>query len=218
LYIRTLSNQIRPDCTWERLELNLAARQVVMEACQHFHGERYEIFAGVVMPDHVHLLVQPWLKDSGKFWTIGSILHSIKGFSSKQIPSVMPHLGKVWQDGRHEKLVVGERQFQTTVKYIYHNPVVAHLVESSEAYPYCWSNPPVDPSASVSLAVKPHGVSLASKPELTQPPTYNSTHPKTIELLRDRALNDPDEQLREWAQEQLKIHDAKIKKETSANG
>ncbi|WP_225887008.1 NACHT domain-containing protein [Nodosilinea nodulosa] len=29
------------------------------------------------------------------------------------------------------------------------------------------------------------------------------THPKTIELLRDRALNDPDEQLREWAQEQL---------------
>jgi hypothetical protein len=30
------------------------------------------------------------------------------------------------------------------------------------------------------------------------------THPKTIALLRDRALNDPDEQLREWAQEQLK--------------
>ncbi|MGF1568470.1 MAG: NACHT domain-containing protein [Nodosilinea sp.] len=31
-----------------------------------------------------------------------------------------------------------------------------------------------------------------------------ATHPKTIELLRDRATNDPDEQLREWAQEQLK--------------
>ncbi|MBD2328492.1 NACHT domain-containing protein [Alkalinema sp. FACHB-956] len=28
-------------------------------------------------------------------------------------------------------------------------------------------------------------------------------HPETIELLRDRALNDPDEQLRQWAQEQL---------------
>lgn len=54
-------------CTWERLELNLAARQVVMDACQYFHGERYAIFAGVVMPDHVHLLIQPWLKDTGKF-------------------------------------------------------------------------------------------------------------------------------------------------------
>jgi hypothetical protein len=34
--------------------------------------------------------------------------------------------------------------------------------------------------------------------------THYLTHPKTIELLRDRAINDPDEQLREWAQEQLK--------------
>jgi hypothetical protein len=30
-------------------------------------------------------------------------------------------------------------------------------------------------------------------------------------LVENRALNDPDEQLREWAQEQLKMHDAKIK-------
>ena len=30
------------------------------------------------------------------------------------------------------------------------------------------------------------------------------THLRAVELLRDRALNDPDEQLREWAQEQLK--------------
>jgi hypothetical protein len=28
-------------------------------------------------------------------------------------------------------------------------------------------------------------------------------HPKTLELLRDRAQNDNDEQLREWATEQL---------------
>jgi predicted NACHT family NTPase len=32
---------------------------------------------------------------------------------------------------------------------------------------------------------------------------YQPTHPKTIALLRDRALNDPDEQLRQWAQERL---------------
>jgi predicted NACHT family NTPase len=33
--------------------------------------------------------------------------------------------------------------------------------------------------------------------------THYATHPKTLELLHDRAINDPDEQLREWAQEQL---------------
>jgi HEAT repeats len=34
------------------------------------------------------------------------------------------------------------------------------------------------------------------------------THPKTLELLHDRALNDPDDQLRTWAQEQLKLLEA----------
>ncbi len=33
--------------------------------------------------------------------------------------------------------------------------------------------------------------------------THYPTHPKTLELLRDRAENDPNEQLREWAEEQL---------------
>ncbi|NEP03123.1 MAG: NACHT domain-containing protein [Symploca sp. SIO2E9] len=33
--------------------------------------------------------------------------------------------------------------------------------------------------------------------------THYPTNPKTLELLRDRATNDPDEQLREWATEQL---------------
>ena len=43
--------------------------------------------------------------------------------------------------------------------------------------------------------------------------TCYPTHPKTIELLRDKATNDPDEQLREWAQEQLKMQNGKLKEE-----
>ena len=37
-----------------------------------------------------------------------------------------------------------------------------------------------------------------------------STHPKTLELLHDRATHDPNEQLREWAQEQLETQNAKL--------
>lgn len=45
--------------------------------------------------------------------------------------------------------------------------------------------------------------------------SHYSNQPKTLELLCDRAVNDPDEQLREWAQEQLKIRDVKM--EISSN-
>ncbi len=39
------------------------------------------------------------------------------------------------------------------------------------------------------------------------------TYLRTLELLRDRAENDPDEQLRQWAQEQLKMQNVKLKME-----
>jgi hypothetical protein len=48
-----------------------------------------------------------------------------------------------------------------------------------------------------SMVVSPRAVALNSLL------VHYPTHPKTIELLHDRALNDPDEQLREWATEQL---------------
>ena len=37
--------------------------------------------------------------------------------------------------------------------------------------------------------------------------------PKTLKLLSDRATNDPDEQLREWAQEPLKMQNVKLEGE-----
>ncbi|GET42578.1 hypothetical protein [Microseira wollei] len=40
--------------------------------------------------------------------------------------------------------------------------------------------------------------------------THYPTNPETLELLRDRGANEPDEQLRDWAQEQLKIQNVKL--------
>ncbi|HEY9690693.1 MAG TPA: hypothetical protein V6D15_00640 [Oculatellaceae cyanobacterium] len=37
---------------------------------------------------------------------------SIKSYSAKQIPNVMLHIGKVWQDGRYEQLIKDEKEFQ----------------------------------------------------------------------------------------------------------
>src|ERR1700757_103320 len=42
--------------------LSPTARTIVLDAVGHFHDKRYELFAACVMPDHVHLLIQPWPK------------------------------------------------------------------------------------------------------------------------------------------------------------
>ena len=145
--------------TWERLELNLAARQIVLDNCLFFNEQRYQIYAAVIMPDHVHLLIQPFIKNSDgnnksasillasessegrkqlKFWTMGSILHSIKSYSAKQIPQVMNHIGKVWQDGRYDRRINNNNEFNNVWQYIKQNPVKANLVNNAEDYSFFW--------------------------------------------------------------------------------
>jgi hypothetical protein len=47
--------------------------------------------------------------------------------------------------------------------------------------------------------------------------THYPTHPKIFNLLCDRAAKDADEHLREWAQEQLKMHNEELLTEVSSN-
>lgn len=119
------------------------------------------------MPDHVHLLMKPFPKDTNsnasilladstqnqnqislaesnnnqlkpEYWSIGSILHSLKSYSAKQIPTVMNHIGKVWQDGRYDRLIRNRKEFENTWEYIKQNPVKAGLCNTPEAYQFFW--------------------------------------------------------------------------------
>lgn len=124
--------------SWEKLELTTAARQVVLDACLFFHLQRYELFSVVVMPDHVHLLMQPWAKTAVEFWSLSSILHSVKSYSAKQIPQVMLHIGTVWQPEWYDRIIRNHQEFQNTWEYIRQNPVKAKLSSVPEDYPFLW--------------------------------------------------------------------------------
>ncbi|KYC40251.1 transposase [Scytonema hofmannii PCC 7110] len=126
--------------TWEKLELTPEARQVVLNACLFFNNKRYKIFVLAIMSDHVHMLIQPWLKSENEFWSLGSIMHSIKSYSAKQIPKVMKHIGTVWQEERYDRIMRNEQEFQGCWEYIRQNPVKAGLSDTPEEYPFFWQN------------------------------------------------------------------------------
>jgi putative transposase len=126
--------------TYERLELNYEARKLALNCCLFFHEKRYHLYVAVIMSDHAHLLIKPWQKSKNEYWSIGSILHSIKSYSAKQIPQVMKHIGKVWQDGRYDILIKDRQQFLSTWEYIRQNPVKEKYADIPENYPFLWEN------------------------------------------------------------------------------
>lgn len=124
--------------TWEKLQLNPEARQIVLNSSRFFNNKRYKIFVLVVMPDHVHMLIQPWMKSKDEYWSLNSIMHSIKSYSSHKIPNVMKHIGTIWQDERYDRIVRNEEEFLGYWEYIRQNPVKAELAKSPEEYPFFW--------------------------------------------------------------------------------
>jgi carbamoylphosphate synthase large subunit/REP element-mobilizing transposase RayT len=129
--------------TKNRRKLSPSARQITLDAITHFAGQRYELYAACVMPDHVHLLFEPAIKQDdadGKpvFWPLSSLLHSIKSFSSHEINQQEQGTGEVWEKEWHDRLIRSETDLQEKFEYVTRNPWDASVVSASEDYEWIW--------------------------------------------------------------------------------
>ena len=102
------------------------AAEIVANALRHFDGERYELLAWVVMPNHVHAVVRPL---SGH--ELPQVLHSWKSFTAHAINKALNRTGDVWMDESYDHLVRDETDFDRVVAYTLANPEKASLRDSS---------------------------------------------------------------------------------------
>ena len=130
--------------TFNKQVLSPTARTIVLDAIRHFHGQRYELFAATVMPDHAHLLFQPSIKETDAavktiFWSLGELMHSIKSFTAKEINKLEGKKGAVWEQERFDRFVRGDRDLEEKFRYIVENPWRAGLVTENQDYPWVWT-------------------------------------------------------------------------------
>ena len=106
-------------------------RKITEDALLFFDGERYNLKAFVVMPNHVHLLMQ--LK---KGINIENVMRSIKSFTAKQINKVMHRSGRLWQSEYFDRIIRSEDHYKNVLKYIVANDKsLAKVMDDS--IPYC---------------------------------------------------------------------------------
>lgn len=91
---------------------------------------RAETLAYVVMPDHLHWLMQ--LKDNTE---LGPLIRTVKCVSSWQVNQALNRSGRVWQPGYHDHALRKEEDLVATARYVVANPLRAGLVERIGDYP-----------------------------------------------------------------------------------
>ncbi len=106
---------------------------LVADALKFFDGQRYELRAWVVMPNHVHVIVWPLPGH-----TLSDILHSWKSFTSKAANKLLGRTGEFWQGESFDHLIRDEASRARLVAYVENNPVKARLCKAPEDWQ--WSS------------------------------------------------------------------------------
>ena len=116
-----------------------ALADVVAGAIQFFEGQRYELCAWVVMPNHAHAVVWPMPGH-----VLSDILHSWKSFTSHEINKLLPtKVSPFWQSESYEHLIRDDEDLHRCCHYTLMNPVNAGLCARQEGWK--WSSAYVTP-------------------------------------------------------------------------
>ncbi len=139
--------------------------KIVVDAWKHFDGQRYELVAYVVMPNHVHVLIKTY-----EGFPLSKVVHSWKSFTAHAICKHLQRCGrdarapehsirvmdacapplidgrdayaptptKVWQNDYFDRFIRDEQHFAQAIAYIHENPVKAGLCGQASEWP--WSS------------------------------------------------------------------------------
>ncbi len=132
--------------------------EMMQQTLQHFDGERYELHAWVIMPNHVHVLLQ-----TKGDWELSKVVASWKKFSARRIndwkraveatrESCVPKScvpgnaalpschspAPVWHSEYWDRYIRNDNHYHQVLEYIHNNPVKAGLCENPKLWP--WSS------------------------------------------------------------------------------
>ena len=125
---------------WEQevvyfVTLNVAARQRVLANAPAFEAWKlavdkltaWTVIAGVMMPDHIHVLVAPHDRDAD--------VGTFSGLTKRWIRQRARHDWR-WQEGSFDRLLRSDESAAEKWVYVRENPVRAGLVERWQDWPY----------------------------------------------------------------------------------
>jgi putative DNA methylase len=111
---------------WLRRE---AVAAMVETALKFHHAKFYLLIAWVIMPNHVHFLLQPL---RGKH--LDTILHSFKSYTAHEANKILGRAGQFWQHESFDRYIRDHRHFKAVIRYIENNPVKAGLCSVPEEW------------------------------------------------------------------------------------
>ncbi|MBY4678466.1 REP-associated tyrosine transposase [Marinobacterium arenosum] len=108
-----------------------AARLVIGEMRRLHDAGALNSIAWVLMPDHLH-----WLIQLGEEESLGAVMQHFKGRSSRMLNNALNSQGSRWQRAYYDRALRKEEDLRQLARYMVANPLRARLVEQIGEYPH----------------------------------------------------------------------------------
>ena len=89
------------------------------------------MLAWVLMPDHVH-----WLVQLGANRSLPALVRALKAASTSRIRKQLQVTGPLWERAYHDHALRRDEDLRAAARYIIANPLRARLVKRIGDYPY----------------------------------------------------------------------------------
>ena len=116
--------------TQNRWVLPENAREIVLAEVVRQHHQTAFVLTAVVMPDHVHVVMQPL------GIALSEILRLIKGRSARAINVMLKRAGRVWQQESHDYQIRSDESLMKKCEYVEANPVRKGLCSTPDEWPW----------------------------------------------------------------------------------
>jgi putative transposase len=126
---------------------------LIRRSLYFWHGKKYHLACWSVMPNHVHVLLQPIdirpregrereCQECGETADakspLSGIMHSLKGYTAHVANKLLGRSGEFWQHESYDHWVRDEDELERSVQYINANSVSARLADRPHQFP--WSS------------------------------------------------------------------------------
>ena len=112
---------------------------MVADSIQFRDGKVYDLITFCIMPNHVHLVFTPLIKEKNTYFSLTEILHSLKRRTAREANKILQRQGSFWQDESYDHFIRDEVELERIVKYVLYNPVKANLVREQSDWKWSYS-------------------------------------------------------------------------------
>jgi REP element-mobilizing transposase RayT len=114
------------DCRLKRREVAQICEEVLLK----HNRQTYALQAWVIMPNHVHLVVDIWDVPLAK------LINDWKGATAREANKWLGRRGQFWLEDYYDTLIRNEAHLKRAIRYAEQNPAKAYLTKAARDWPW----------------------------------------------------------------------------------